>query len=87
MQKKNIYALLLPYKSMYTALHQRTADIDLLIIRKFAEGKGAVQIAMEVPCAEATVYRAVSRVRRFLEEHKDPCCEAGAKSAEYKEKS
>ena len=66
MQKSELYGSLLPLSQNYCQSHQRTAELDITIVRKFAEGKNAVQIAMEVPCAEATVYRAVSRVNQFL---------------------
>ena len=66
MQKTELYGAVFPFLGDYRQMHQRTADLDIVIVRKFAEGKNAIQIAMEVPCAEATVYRAIKRVDQFL---------------------
>lgn len=53
--------------SAYSELHAGTAKMDLDIIQKRASGKSAIQTSMEIPCSEATVYRAINRVRYFLE--------------------
>ena len=42
--------------------------MDLDIIQKRASGRSVLQTSMEIPCSEATVYRAINRVRYFLEE-------------------
>ena len=74
-------------RQAYEASHRRTAEIDILIIQKFHAGKGAVQISMEVPCSEATVYRALNRVTRFLSAEHPPCQTAGLASDAKKKKS
>lgn len=50
----------------YRLSHPATADTDIAIARLIAHGKSAVQVSMEIPCSESTVYRALSRVRDFL---------------------
>lgn len=52
----------------YKQLHKQTAEMDLKIIELFSKGKNVVQIAMSVPCSEATVYRAKERVEHFLQD-------------------
>lgn len=47
-------------------MHVRTAELDFASIQKAAKGKAAVQIAMKISCAEATVYRAIDRVSQYL---------------------
>lgn len=43
-----------------------TAEMDISIVWAYCSGKSATQIAMDVPCSESTVYRAIKRVREFL---------------------
>jgi len=43
-----------------------TAEMDIAIFRAFCSGKSAVRIAMDTPCAESTVYRAIRRVKDYL---------------------
>ena len=50
----------------YRGRHPATADLDLRIAKLSRSGKTAVQIAMEIPCSESTVYRALRRVQDFL---------------------
>ena len=69
-KKRDLFGCMLPHLQYYKRLHPRTADLDLPVIRKYAEGKSAIQISLEVPCAEATVYRAVTRIERFLSQNK-----------------
>ena len=66
MQKRALFGNLLPCLENYRQTHPRTADLDIAVIKKFSSGKTAVQIAMEIPCAEATVYRAANRVDQYL---------------------
>ena len=65
---KDLLEELLNHYSAYSELHAATAQMDLSIIQKRASGKRVLQTSMEIPCSEATVYRAINRVRRFLEE-------------------
>ena len=65
---KDLLEKLLINYSAYSELHARTAQMDLDIIQKRASGISVLQTSMEIPCSEATVYRAINRVRRFLEE-------------------
>ena len=73
MRKNTLYAQLLPLHMKYQHLHTRTADLDMAVVKKAAKGKTAVQITMEIPCAEATVYRAIHRVAYFLTEEEKLC--------------
>ena len=50
----------------YRARRPVTAEMDAEIFRAFCSGKSVAQIAMDMPCAEATVYRALRRVKDFL---------------------
>lgn len=50
----------------YRKRHPGTADLDFRIMELSCCGKTAVQIAMEIPCSESTVYRALRRVQNFL---------------------
>ena len=65
MEKQELYGQLLPKNNQYQVLHPRTAETDLSIIKLFAYGKSVIQITMEIPCSEATVYRAIHRVKDF----------------------
>lgn len=49
----------------YRRHHPATAELDLKIRELSSLGKTAVQIAMELPCSESTVYRALRRVQNF----------------------
>ena len=73
MQKLELYRCLMLCFQNYKQMHPRTAELDIAILQKFAEGKNAVRVAMEVPCAEATVYRAVKCVRPFLDQKSKLC--------------
>lgn len=50
----------------YRRRHPGTADLDLHISKLSSHGKTAVQIAMEIPCSESTVYRALRRIQDFV---------------------
>lgn len=50
----------------YRRSHSPTAEIDIAVFRAFCSGKTAVRIAMDIPCSESTVYRALRRVRKYL---------------------
>lgn len=50
----------------YRNRYPGTADLDLRICRLSGRGKTAAQIAMDIPCSESTVSRALHRVREFL---------------------
>lgn len=65
---KDLLEKLLNNYSAYSELHAGTAKMDLDIIQKRASGKSTIQTSMEIPCSESTVYRAINRVRHFLEE-------------------
>ena len=49
----------------YRKRYPGTADLDLRINNLIHLGKTAVQIAMEIPCSESTVYRALRRMQKF----------------------
>lgn len=65
---KEMYQELVDHEEVYRRLHPRTSEIDLQVIKKSVYGKNPVQIGREIPCSEATVYRAIERVERFLGE-------------------
>lgn len=50
----------------YRKYRPSTAEMDIAIFRAFCSGKSAVRIAMDTPCAESTVYRAIRRVKDYL---------------------
>lgn len=50
----------------YRKRHPGTATLDFRIYKLSSHGKTAVQIAMEIPCSESTVYRALRRVQDFV---------------------
>ena len=51
----------------YRTQHPTTAEMDIAIFRAYRNGRSAVQISMEIPCAESTVYRALRRVESYIE--------------------
>lgn len=51
----------------YRTQHPTTAEMDIAIFRAYRNGRSAVQISMEIPCAESTVYRALRRVEAYIE--------------------
>ena len=66
MDKRTLFAQLQTNRSQYQQLHMRTSEMDMLILEQLAKGKSATQIAIETPCSEATVYRAIGRAKQFL---------------------
>lgn len=50
----------------YRLSHPATSEMDISIFRAYCSGKSAVRIAMDTPCAESTVYRAIRRVKDYL---------------------
>lgn len=54
----------------YRTQHPTTAEMDIDIFRAYRNGRSAVQISMEIPCAESTVYRALRRVESYLEKQR-----------------
>ena len=43
-----------------------TAKMNIAIFRALCSGKSGGRIAMDIPCAESTVYRAIRRVKDYL---------------------
>ena len=66
MTAKDLYTNLLNNLDAYLQLHGRTSDTDLKVMELLAFGKNPIQVSIEVPCAEATVYRSRKRVEVFL---------------------
>ena len=66
MQAKDLFNELYPHVELYKQLHNQTADMDLKILERLSVGKNVIQIAMDIPCAEATVYRTKERAVHFL---------------------
>ena len=87
MQKKELYFQLQNCLSDYKKQHNRTAELDFMIARQFASGKTAIQIAMDIPCGEATVYRAIRRITNFLKYEDEPCLTAGLQVANQNKKA
>ena len=87
MQKKELYFQLQHHLSDYKKLHNRTADLDFMVAQQLARGKTAIQIAMDIPCGEATVYRAVKRMTIFLNHENMPCQTAGLQTVSTKKKA
>jgi len=63
---KDLHTNLLHNLDAYLQLHSRTSETDLRVMELLALGKNPVQVSMEIPCAEATVYRSRKRVEVFL---------------------
>ena len=68
MDKRTLFARLQMHRSQYQQRHMRTAEMDMRILEQLAKGRSATQIALETPCSEATVYRAIGRATEFLKE-------------------
>ena len=66
MDKKMLLQQLTQREDTYRQLRPSTAEMDITIFKAYCASKNAVQIAMSIPCAESTVYRAVRRVKEFL---------------------
>lgn len=66
MTKNNLLQTLDTRVEDYRRSHPSTAEMDIAIFKKSCKGKTAVQISMEIPCSESTVYRALHRVRSFI---------------------
>ena len=66
MDRKNMLHILEERAEAYRAAHPSTSEMDMDIFRAYCSGKNAVQISMNIPCAESTVYRAIRRVKDFL---------------------
>jgi len=66
MDKKQILRALEARAEEYRLSHPATAETDLVIARAISQGKSVVQVAMEIPCSESTVYRAIRRMKDYL---------------------
>lgn len=66
MDQKMMLQMLGQNADTYRAHRPATAEMDLSIFRAYCSGERAVQIAMKIPCAESTVYRALRRVKDFM---------------------
>lgn len=66
MEKQLMLQTLEEKADAYRKHRPSTAEMDIVIFRAFCSGKSAVRIAMDIPCAESTVYRAIRRVKDFL---------------------
>lgn len=66
MEKQLMLQALEEKMDAYRKYRPSTAEMDIVIFRAFCSGKSAVRIAMDTPCAESTVYRAIQRVKDFL---------------------
>lgn len=58
--------LLSQREAEYLREYPNSGQTDLRIVRAYLRGTSVETIAMEIPCSEATVYRAIQRVREFL---------------------
>ena len=66
MEKQLMLQALEEKADAYRKHRPSTAEMDIAIFRAFCSGKSAVRIAMDTPCAESTVYRAIRRVKDYL---------------------
>ena len=66
MDKKQMLRALEARAEEYRLSHPATAEMDLAIARSICEGRSVVQVSMEIPCSESTVYRAIKRMKDFL---------------------
>ena len=66
MDKKQMLRALEARAEEYRLSHPATAEMDLSIARSICEGRSVVQVSMEIPCSESTVYRAIKRMKDFL---------------------
>lgn len=66
MKNRDKMNLLSQYEEDYLADHPQTGQMDLRIVRAYWSGTPASAIAMDIPCSESTVYRAIRRVKTFL---------------------
>lgn len=57
---------LLQREEEYLKQHPITGKTDLRIIQAYWGGTPVSVIAMDIPCSETTVYRAIRRVRNYL---------------------
>lgn len=69
MNKQQLLQSLEGLDDAYRRHRPATADLDIAITRAYCSGKSALQVSMDTPCSESTVYRAVRRVQAFLQEH------------------
>lgn len=69
MDKKELLQALEERADDYRRHRPTTAEMDIAIIRAYCSRKNAVQVAMDIPCSESTVYRAIRRVHDFLQGH------------------
>ena len=67
MEKDKILRAFEEKTETYRVSHPSTAEMDIVIFRAHCSGKNATQISMDIPCAESTVYRAIRRVKEFLQ--------------------
>jgi hypothetical protein len=66
MEKQLMLQALEEKMGAYRKYRPSTAEMDIVIFRSFCSGKSAVRIAMDTPCAESTVYRAIRQVKDYL---------------------
>ena len=65
--KKLLSELITTREEAYRASHPQTGEMDIRIVRAYCQGQSVVRIGMETHCSESTVYRAIDRVRAYLE--------------------
>ena len=65
--KQLMNELLAAKEEAYLASHPQTGELDIRIVRAYCRGQSVVRIGMETHCSESTVYRAIDRVRAYLE--------------------
>lgn len=64
--EKKLLRLLEENRDSYLLAHPKTGEADLHIAKSIWQGRGAVQVSLEIPCSESTVYRGLRRVKDFL---------------------
>lgn len=66
MKNRDVMDVLSQREAEYLKKHPNSGQMDLRIVRAYWGGTTVQSIAMDIPCSEATVYRAIRRVREFL---------------------
>lgn len=66
MKNQDEMNLLSQREEEYLKEHPNSGQTDLRIVRAYWGGTAVPSIAMDIPCSESTVYRAIRRVKEFL---------------------
>ena len=73
MNKEFMLQMLEGQTDAYQKFRPATAEMDIRIFQAYCHGRSAGRISRDIPCSEATVYRAIRRVREFLDRREGSC--------------